>query len=268
MLSPRSYLFVPGNRPERFAKACAAGADAVIIDLEDAVPAAEKPDARVAVSQWLSPEQPVFVRINAMDTPWFGDDVAACDHPGVAGIILCKAEQLDDPRLQACLSETRPVLPLIETAAGFANALTLARTKFVQRLIFGTIDFQLDLGIQGEGEELLYFRSELVLKSRLAGLLAPVDGVVTAIDDADRIRAETQRARRLGFGAKLCIHPRQLAAIHAGFGPSDEDFAWAKRVLEAAAASKGAAVKVDGKMVDRPVIQQAEEIIAESARRS
>jgi len=183
-------------------------------------------------------------------------------------MILSKAEHVDDARLQARMSETRPVLPLIETARGFADALALARTKFVQRLIFGTIDFQIDLGIQGEGEELLYFRSQLVLMSRLAGIQSPVDGVVTAIDDVERIRSETQRARRLGFGAKLVIHPRQLAAIHAGFGPSDEDIAWAKRVLAAATASKGAAVAVDGKMVDRPVIQQAEEIIAESARRT
>jgi citrate lyase subunit beta/citryl-CoA lyase len=264
----RSYLYVPGNRPDRFDKACAAGADAVIVDLEDAVPAAEKADARMAVSQWLSAKQPVLVRINAMDTPWFSDDVELCSQPGVAGMILSKAEHVDDARLQARMSETRPVLPLIETARGFADALALARTKFVQRLIFGTIDFQIDLGIQGEGEELLYFRSQLVLMSRLAGIQSPVDGVVTAIDDVERIRSETQRARRLGFGAKLVIHPRQLAAIHAGFGPSDEDIAWAKRVLAAATASKGAAVAVDGKMVDRPVIQQAEEIIAESARRT
>lgn len=264
----RSYLYVPGNRPDRFDKACAAGADAVIVDLEDAVPAAEKADARVAVSKWLSAKQPVFVRINAMDTPWFADDIEMCSQPGVCGIILSKAEHVDDARLQARMSETRPVLPLIETAQGFANALELARTKFVQRLIFGTIDFQVDLGIQGEGDELLFFRSQFVLVSRLAGILSPVDGVVTAIDDADRILAETQRARRLGFGAKLVIHPRQIAAIHAGFGPSDEDVAWAKRVLEAAAASGGAAVKVDGKMVDRPVILRAEEIIAGSARRS
>ncbi len=264
----RSYLYVPGNRPDRFDKACAAGADAVIVDLEDAVPAADKAGARVAVSRWLSAEQPVFVRVNAMDTPWFGDDVELCGQPGVAGIILSKAEHVDDARLQARMSGTRPVLPLIETARGFANAPALARAPFVQRLVFGTIDFQIDLGIQGEGEELLYFRSQLVLTSRLAGLLSPVDGVVTAIDDTERIRAETQSARRLGFGAKLCIHPRQLPAIHAGFGPSDEEIAWARRVLAAAAASKGAAVAVDGKMVDRPVIQQAEEIIAETARRA
>ncbi len=263
----RSYLYVPGNRPERFDKACAAGADAVIVDFEDAVPPAEKAAARVAVSKWLSAEKPVFIRVNAMDTPWFGEDLEVCAQPGVAGIMLSKAEHLDDARIQARMAAGQPILPLIETALGFANAPTLARAPAVQRLVFGTIDFQVDLGIQGEGEELLYFRSQLVLMSRLAGIQSPVDGVVTAIDDAERIRAETRRARRLGFGAKLVIHPRQLAAIHAGFGPSDEEVAWAKRVLEAAAASKGAAVAVDGKMVDRPVIQQAEEILAGSARR-
>ena len=137
-----------------------------------------------------------------------------------------------------------------------------------EKIKFGSIDFQVDLNITGEGEELLFFRSQLVLVSRVAGIASPVDGVTTAMDDPAVIRADALRAKRLGFGAKLCIHPRQLAALHAGFSPDDEEVAWANRVLAAAASANGAAVAVDGKMVDRPVVQKAEEIVARTVRRA
>jgi citrate lyase subunit beta/citryl-CoA lyase len=264
----RSYLFVPGNRPERFSKACSTGADAVIVDLEDAVPAAEKNAARSAVAAWLSPQQPVVVRINSVDTEWFRDDLELCRLPGVCGVVLPKAERVDDIRAIESAGGTAPVLPLIETAAGFANAGVLAKLPQVQRLLFGTIDFQLDLGIRGDDDELLYFRSKLVLLSRLAGIQAPVDGVTTAIDDPEQLRADTLRARRLGFGAKLCIHPKQVVPVNRHFSPSEEETAWARRVLEAAARAEGAAVAVDGKMVDRPVILKAQEIVQESERRA
>jgi citrate lyase subunit beta/citryl-CoA lyase len=265
---PRSYLFVPGNRPERFSKACSAGADAVIIDLEDAVPAAEKGPARSDIAAWLSASQPVLIRINSADSQWFHDDLELCKMPGVAGIILPKAERLDDILQVRSVGDSITVLPLIETARGFANAGELAHAPGVQRLLFGSIDFQLDLGINGDDEELLYFRSQLVLLSRLAGLQAPVDGVTTAIDDAGQLRAETLRARRLGFGGKLCIHPKQVGPVNQHFSPSEDEIAWAKRVLDAAAAANGAAVALDGKMIDRPVILKAQEIADEAARRT
>ena len=205
-MAPRSYLFVPGNRPERFAKAYASGADAVIIDLEDAVPPGEKAAARANAAAWVSPEHPVLVRVNGANTEWFRDDIALYALVGVAGMVLPKAERVEDVQ-----SIGKPVLPIIETARGFWNVSALAHTSNVQRLIFGSIDFQLDLGINGEGEELLYFRSQLVLVSRIAGLPAPVDGITTVFDTTDAVRADTQRARRLGFGGKLCIHPKQIA---------------------------------------------------------
>ncbi len=262
----RSYLFVPGNRPERFDKACQAGAGVVIVDLEDAVPPADKAQARAAVVNWLSPDRPVLLRINSADTEWFGDDVAACAKPGVAGVMLAKAERVKD--IEAIAERVSVIVPLIETAQGFANALVLAQARSVQRLAFGSIDFQVDLGISGEGEELLFFRSQLVLVSRLAGIQAPIDGVSTAIDDAEQVRADMLRARRLGFGAKLCIHPKQVAPVNASFLPTQEEVAWARRVLDAMAAAKGAAVSVDGKMVDRPVMLKAEQIIDESKSQS
>jgi citrate lyase subunit beta / citryl-CoA lyase len=267
-LAPRSYLFVPGNRPERYAKAIAAGADAVIVDLEDAVPPKDKPAARSALAAWLSPEHPVLIRVNGAESQWFREDLALCKTAGVAGVLLPKAERIEDIRMVAEHSgAATPILPLIETARGFWNAHALAQGPKVQRFVFGSIDFQLDLGIQGEEEELLYFRSQLVLVSRVAGLEPPVDGVTTAIDDAERVRADTLRAKRLGFAAKLCIHPRQVSLVNECFEPSAQEESWAKRIMEAAQAVQGAAVAVDGKMVDRPVIDRAAAILSRTKQR-
>lgn len=266
MNHPRSYLFVPGNRPERFSKACAAGADAVIVDLEDAVPFAEKAVARAALAAWLSADYPVLIRINAADTEWFADDLALCGLPGVAGIVLSKAENVSDIALVE-RAGAAAILPLIESAAGFGNLRAIAQASRVQRLLFGSIDLQLDLGISGEREELLYFRSKLVLVSRLAGIAAPVDGVSTAIDDAQRLVDDATHARKMGFGGKLCIHPQQVGHVNGCFRASGDEIAWARRVLEAASRAQGAVVALDGKMIDRPVILQAEKILHESSGR-
>jgi citrate lyase subunit beta/citryl-CoA lyase len=153
----RSYLFVPGNRPERFAKAYAAGADAVIVDLEDAVPPTEKATARAAVAAWLAPERPVLIRINSAETEWFDDDLALCGAAGVAGIVLPKAERVEQiAAIKGRGGTARQVLPLVETAQGFSIATALARCEAVQRVLFGSIDFQVDLGIDGEGEATLF----------------------------------------------------------------------------------------------------------------
>lgn len=265
--SARSYLFVPGNRPERFAKACDAGAGAVIFDLEDAVAPADKAGARASVAAWLSAAQPVLVRINSVDTEWFADDVQMCRAAGVAGIVLPKAERVEDiAYLNQQLGLGMPVLPLIETAKGMWNAHSLAQCRAVQRLLFGSIDFQGDLGIRGEGEELLYFRSQLVLVSRVAGIDAPVDGVTTALDDALQLRADTLRAKNFGFGGKLCIHPKQVETVNQCFAPSAEELAWAQRIVDAAASALGAAVAVDGKMVDKPVLARAAAILAQGRK--
>lgn len=270
MQQPRSYLFVPADRPERYAKALGAGADAVIIDLEDAVAPDAKARARDALANWLAGDgaapgaaaPALAVRINGADTGWFADDVALCAHPAVGAVMLPKAAAAGEIAALAARVPGRALLPLVETAAGIAAARMLAAMPGVARLVFGTVDFQLDLDIDGEGDELLAFRSELVLASRLAGLSAPVDGVETAIDDPEALAAATARARRLGFGAKLCIHPRQVEAVNAGFAPSPAALDWARRVLAAADAAAGAAVAVDGKMVDAPVIARAKRVLA------
>jgi citrate lyase subunit beta/citryl-CoA lyase len=233
----------------------------VIVDLEDAVAPAAKDAARAAVAAWLRAERPVVLRINAAATPWFDADLALAAHPGVAGVMLPKSEGADDLARVAAAAPQAVLLPLVESAHGFAALTEIARAPRVQRLVFGSIDFQLDLGIDGDDAELLAFRSGIVLASRLADLAPPVDGVCTAIDDAEALRQASLRAKRLGFGAKLCIHPRQVGVVEAAFAPSADELAWARRVVDAAAAADGAAVAIDGRMVDKPVLLRARRLL-------
>jgi citrate lyase subunit beta/citryl-CoA lyase len=268
LLNPRSYLFVPGNRSDRFAKACAAGADAVVLDLEDSVTPADKAKARAAVAEWLSAAQPVMVRVNTSESEWFRNDLTLSRRPGIAGVLLPKAERVEEIRLLAdAFGPGVPILPQIETAKGFQDTLALAGAEQVRHLLFGSIDFQLDLGMNAEEDELLYFRSQIVLESRLAGIEPPVDGVTTDLDSPERVRADALRARRLGFSGKMCIHPKQVPVVNECFSPTAEEEAWAKRVVEASAGAPGAAISVDGKMVDRPVLARAQVILATVAQR-
>jgi citrate lyase subunit beta/citryl-CoA lyase len=277
---PRSYLFVPADRPERIDKALASGADAVIVDLEDAVAPGDKGAARQALVAWLeradgeSPaayrpqsrsapaRQPaLLVRANATSTTWFEDDLRACAHPAVQGLVLPKAERADELARLAAALPGRALLPLVETGAGMDGARALAGVPGVQRLIFGSLDFQADLDIEDDGDALLLFRSHLVWMSRLAGIAAPVDGVTTNLQDPAATATDARRARALGFGAKLCIHPRQVPAVHQAFMPSPDQLDWARRVLAAAQAAGGSAVAVDGKMVDAPVLLRARTLL-------
>jgi citrate lyase subunit beta/citryl-CoA lyase len=270
LATARSFLFVPGDRPERFAKALAAGADQVIIDLEDAVPPARKAEARAAIAAWLpSAPGPVLLRSNGAGTPFFAEDLALCAHPAVAGLVLPKAELAADLAQARQAAPGIALLPLVESAQGLAQAASLAAAPGVVRLIFGTVDFQLDLGIPEDGAPLAAFRSQLVLASRLGGAAAPVDGVTVALDDPAALEGDTARARAFGFGGKLCIHPRQVAVVNAGFLPTDRDIAWARRIVEALAeGADTAALAVDGELVDRPVILKAQSILrrAEAGR--
>ena len=262
---PRSYLFVPANRPERFEKAFTSGAHAIIIDLEDSVPIAEKSTAREAARKWLSGGKPTLLRVNGSTTEWFADDTLLFELPATVGIVVPKAESAEElGSISGRTSSTRRILPIVETAQGFANIASLARTPYVDRLIFGSIDLQLDLGIHGDGRELDFFRSQLVLMSRLAGLNAPVDGVCIAISDTERLRTETETAKRFGFGGKLCIHPKQVAVVNECFMPTMATIAWARKVVASVSLAGGSAVQLDdGTMVDRPVLLRAEAILRE-----
>lgn len=262
----RSYLFVPANRPERFAKANASGADAVILDLEDAVSDEDKCRARGLLEAYLADGGCAMVRINATQTEWFEDDVRLCREKGVTGIVLPKAENAADIALVA--RHLRPgvqVLPLIETARGMANVKEVAGAPGVDRLIFGTVDFRTELGIEGDDQELLFFRSMLVLASRLAGIAPPVDGVTVAISDAEALRNAAERGRRLGFGAKLCIHPAQVGEVNAAYRPTEAQLAWATRVVEQARSGPGA-FQLDGEMIDAPVIARAVSLLERAGR--
>ncbi|WP_458761689.1 HpcH/HpaI aldolase/citrate lyase family protein [Cupriavidus basilensis] len=262
----RSYLFVPANRPERFAKANASGADAVILDLEDAVSDEDKCRARGLLEAYLADGGCGMVRINATQTEWFEDDVRLCRENGVTGIVLPKAESTADVALVS--RHLRPgvqVLPLIETARGMANVNEVAGAPGVDRLIFGTVDFRTELGIEGDDQELLFFRSMLVLASRVAGIAPPVDGVTVAISDAEALRNAAERGRRLGFGAKLCIHPAQVGEVNAAYRPTEAQLAWAARVVEQARSGPGA-FQLDGEMIDAPVIARAVSLLERAGR--
>ncbi|GJD52141.1 Citrate lyase subunit beta-like protein [Methylobacterium crusticola] len=268
MRRERSYLFCPGDRPERFAKALASGADRVVLDLEDAVLPDAKAGARDGLADWLAGAPPgsAIVRVNALGTPWHEDDVRAlAGLPGLAGLMLPKTEGSDGlAALRARLAPERSLVALVETVRAFADLRGLAAAPGLHRLAFGSVDFCTEAGIRGHDRELDYVRSRLVLESALAGLAPPVDGVTVAVRQDDVLAGDVERARRFGFGGKLCIHPGQVAAVNAGFSPSAEEVAWARRVLAACAAGPGAIV-VDGKLVDRPVRLQAEAILEDAA---
>ncbi|MBB5393513.1 MULTISPECIES: CoA ester lyase [unclassified Herbaspirillum] len=267
-MSAASYLFVPANRTDRYAKALDSGADAVIVDLEDAVGPQLKDEARAALAGWLrhNGAQPrLWVRVNAADTAWHEADVAAFAGMDIAGIVLPKAEH---PAAVAAIARRlkehrQGVIALIETAAGIAAMRDIARTAGVARLAFGSIDLQVDLGMQCDAieSELAHLRVEMVLASRLAGIAPPIDGVTTTFDGMPFLAAAVQRSLRLGFGAKLCIHPRQVAAVNAGFRPTAGELAWAKAVMAAVDKSDGGAISLDGKMIDKPVILQAQRFL-------
>jgi citrate lyase subunit beta/citryl-CoA lyase len=265
----RSFLFVPADRPERIAKALASGAHAVVVDLEDAVAAEAKPGARDTLRHaWrelpADAHARLLVRVNAAGTAWHDDDLAMLVHlGGLGGVVLPKAESGTTVEHAAYVGGA-PVMPLIESGRGFDAIDIVARARGVLRLAFGHLDFQADVGISCDADEreLDPVRLAIVLASRRAGLPAPVDGVTAALDDAERLACDTARSRRFGFGAKLCIHPKQVATVNEGLGPTVAQRAWAERVLEASARHGTGAFRLDGEMVDAPVLQRARSFLA------
>jgi len=268
----RTYLFVPGNRPERFAKALASTADAVVLDLEDAVAIDDKSSARESVGTQLAGMSPearrrVVVRINDIASSWFLMDLRTLLHSGGTQVMLPKAESAAQIAALRSAVPDADVLALIETARGVAAVDEIAAASGVSRLVYGTLDFALDLDLDtSAGDEgLAYAAGRIAVASRAAGLAAPVAGVTPQLDDDVRLLADLAQARRFGFGAKLCIHPKQIDPIHRALQPSPAAVDWATRVLKAEAASPGAA-RLDGRMVDRPVVLQAERILMRSGR--
>ena len=254
-------LFVPGNRPDRFAKASTSGADAVIYDLEDSVGIEDKEVARRAISTRQKATIYEIVRVNSASSALLELDLQSISANPPSAVMLAKAERSADLRRVAdALGARVQLIPLIETAPGLANLTEILASPNVLCAAFGSIDFALDMGCSHDRLPLLSARAELVLRSRLAGCAAPIDGVTTAIDDAAQIEDDASHARAMGFGGKLAIHPRQIDPILSSFSATSAELAWARRVLDSAA--DGNARQLDGKMIDRPLIQQAERIVA------
>ncbi|MFG1780477.1 HpcH/HpaI aldolase/citrate lyase family protein [Micromonospora sp. NPDC049048] len=255
------WLFVPGTQEPRFAKAHSAGASQVIVDWEDAVDPRDKDGARETTARWLASSPPTWVRVNAASTEWYESDVAALERlDGLAGVVVPKAE---DPGVLQHVGDrlARPVMALVESARGLDRARELARTPAVVAIAFGSLDFAHDLHCAPTDRALLAARSELVLASRLGDLVPPIDGVTANVQDPQAAAADARLARELGFGGKLCIHPRQIAPVRTAFAPSESELSWARAVLAAAADTRGAVLGPDGEMIDRPVIERAHAIL-------
>lgn len=265
----RSFLFVPANRPERFLKATASGADAVILDLEDSVPFESKNDARLAIkSSWQELKKTdvaLVIRINSPETTWGLEDLDFFQGlDGLNGVMVPKCESSSSLNRVSEDFVGVPLLPIIESAAGYLALPEIAKAANVSRLVVGHIDFLADSGMLCSEEqiELNSLRFQVAMCSRVGSLAPAIDGVTVSVDDAELIRADTERSIRFGFGGKLCIHPKQVSIVHEILAPSADQISWANKVIDAMEISGGAAVQLDGKMVDLPVLLQAKRLLS------
>ncbi len=288
----RTFLFAPGNHARRVEKAFTLGADAVILDLEDAVAVSEKAATRRLVVEALSKSRAAngskgYIRVNAIGTPWCLGDLLEVVRPGVDGIVLPKVESAADLRtidwLITSLERERglapgsiDLMPIIETAAAFSRLDRIPGARSlkdypgpwrVKRMCFGAADYTGDVGMTwtpGE-EELAEVRSRMVVTSRASGLDAPIDTVWIHLKDAAGLRASVERSRRLGFQGRLCIHPDQVLVANEVFTPTSAEAERAKKIVDAfaaAEASGSASIQVDGQFVDYPVVQRARKVLA------
>ena len=224
----------------------------------------------------MSPAQRarVLVRVNAANTPWHVEDRAMASRlvaHGLCAVVLPKTEQATDLHALAdVLGNACGFLPQIETLKGLDRVEAIASAPQVVRLVFGNLDFQVDLGMRCDADEaeLQPIRLALIMASRRAGLAPPVDGVTLATHDVPRLQSDVSRSRRCGFGGKLCIHPTQVGHVNAGFVPDSQELAWARQVVQGYAASGGAVFQLDGRMIDAPVVHLARRTIALSGDRA
>ncbi|MFC6938667.1 HpcH/HpaI aldolase/citrate lyase family protein [Salinirubellus sp. GCM10025818] len=272
-MARRSLLFSPGDRPEMMRKGPASGADVVIFDLEDAVPPEGKGEARAAVADVLSdpefdPDCEVCVRVNADPTVADDDVKEALSGNRVDSVMLPKAESAEDAETLAGILGERgvdaPLIAICESAAGVLHAESIAAADPVDALAFGAEDFSADVGATrtAEGTEVLYAREHVVLAAAAAGIDA-IDTLHTDIGDTEGLAEETAFVLELGFDGKICIHPSQVPVVNEAFTPTGERIEWARRVLDAAeeADQEGRGVfRVEGEMVDAPLIGQAEQV--------
>lgn len=276
----RSFLFAPGNHPRRIAKALLLDADAVILDLEDACPTAEKKTTRpIVVTACQRPRRGLaYVRVNACSTEFGYGDIVAVVQKGVDGIILPKLESADEIRAVDWVVENLErerglplgmfdVVPIIETGKGMANirAITAAGTR-VKRIAFGAGDFTLDMNIEWSRieAELLPYRSECVLASRAADIEAPIDTVWVDLNDPEGFANSTRHVKSLGFQGKMCIHPDQVPIANEIFSPSPLEVEWSRKVVEAFDAAEkagSASIQLEGKFIDYPIVYRARRVL-------
>jgi citrate lyase subunit beta / citryl-CoA lyase len=263
----RSYLFAPGHNEKLLGRVFDAGADAVMLDLEDAVPPAAKHQARAMVTQVLAGRS-AWVRINAVGTELAADDLEAV--AGLAaGIRIPKVESAEDVQWVRERVPDTPLICAIETARGLIAAHEIAQADGVRHLSLGGVDLRRDLGASDGNLQTLYARSHLVVASRAAGLDPPIDSVYARLGDEHGLRAQTEFARSLGFFGKSAIHPQQLAVLHDVFTPTAEELEWAQTVLNTFQAAGGEPVKLaDGEFVDLPVADRARRLLELDGRLS
>ena len=264
-----NFLFVPGTRPERFIKALNSGASGVVMDLEDAVAEEDKETARAAIrTAWptftLEQKKRLVIRTNSPGTKYYSADLILAQELNVSCLLIPKSESADQINGAALILPNTAIIPMIETALGLDHLRQIANSNQVIRLALGNLDLQADLGMVCDPQEteLQAARYQIVLASRLAQIAPPIDGVTPSTDDITRTTEDAQRAKRMGFGGKLCIHPKQVAPVKTAFMPSDQELSWAHRVIEADKDSHGGAVKLDGRMIDRPVVLLAQRTLA------
>ena len=280
----RTALFVPGNRPDRVDKAVNSGADAVIIDLEDAVAFAEKEETRLKVREKVfeHPDRKILVRVNALNTPFFHGDLEEVIVGDLAGIIVPKVERVEDiheihkrllnvEREKGLTPGSVSIVPLIESAMAVQNIFQIVSGETdpprICTVALGAADYTLDLGIEmtRQGEELTYPRSRIAIACRAAGVDPPLDTpFMIDLKDLEALKVDAKRAKQLGFQGKLCIHPNQIEPCHAVFSPTKEEVSYAERVVQAfeEAETKGiAAIQLDGKFIDYPVMERSRRIL-------
>ncbi len=280
----RSFLFAPGNHPRRVEKSLTLGADAVILDLEDAVANAAKEATRqVVVAALAQPRRCLgYIRVNSLGTPWSYGDIEAVVAPGVDGIVLPKVESASDlltvdwmmrslERARGLKEGSIDLMPIIETGKGFAEFASIARSGTrVKRVAFGAGDFTLDVGIKWSSDEseLLPYRSGIVVQSRAAGLEPPIDTVWVDLRNTEGFDRSVQRAKDLGFQGKMCIYPDQIPVVNQVFRPTEAELAHARKVVDAfqQAEQQGlAAIQVDGQFVDYPIVYIAQRLLDREA---
>ncbi len=271
----RSLLFAPAVRPDLLRKMPRTGADAIVIDLEDATPPDAKDTGRVEMRSAVADlvgQLPILVRVNDDTTPWNDDDLDSLPTEGLAGIVVPKSETIAGlDSLAARLNDRgldMPVIGGVETALGVADARPLLAHDVVSAAYFGAEDFIADLGgvRTASNDEVAYARAQVALAGRLADVTV-IDQIVADFTDDDRCRRECLQARAMGYGGKLCIHPSQVAIANEAFLPSSEEIDRARRLLEAyddAKAQGVASVAFEGQMVDEPVARQARRVLAQA----